>query len=115
MKYTPQLFEQMGLLRLVPKTGQVKQPVKVKKDKLQIDKNEFRLLVNILQAIKHDCQYELIEQQDHHIIYNHPKKKLIFSEINQPDSSEVMHLSSLKDLLDKPQLKRPVWEKLKTL
>ncbi len=69
---TDRLINELGLLKLQPKhcthnsseiladleavqeQPQVPQPVKQTEDKL--DKNEFRLLVKMLQAIGHECQ-----------------------------------------------------------
>ncbi len=88
-------------------------PVKQAADKL--DKSEFRLLVKMLQAIGHECQYDNIAIGDGAVTYHHPIKTIIFNDINLPDSRQIMNLSALADLLANEQMKRPVWEKLKTL
>ncbi len=81
----------------------------------KLDKDQFRLLAKMLQAINHDCTYALISYDGHAVTYQHPKKSLVFNDVNLPDSQQIMNLSSLSDLLAKPALKRPTWEKLKTL
>ncbi len=81
----------------------------------KLDKNEFRLLVKMLQAINHACQFDAIEYDGQVVRYQHPKKTLVFDDINAPDNNQVMNLSSLADILKYPETKRPVWEKLKTL
>lgn len=91
------------------------EPPIVKQVEDKLDKNEFRLLVKMLQAIGHECQYDNITIENHAVSYQHPIKNLIFNDISLPDNRQVMNLSSLADLLSNDQLKRPVWEKLKTL
>ena len=81
----------------------------------KIDKNEFRLLVKMLKAINIDCQFDHIEYHHNCVKYHLPNITLVFDDIALTDDSKTMHLCSLKDLLLKPELKRPVWEKLKTL
>lgn len=83
--------------------------------KPKLEKNEFRLLVKILQAIGHDCVFDKIVHKSGQVIYHHPKKALVFDDINTVDDKQTMHLSSLKDMNSNPKLKRAVWEKLKTL
>ncbi|WP_154222428.1 hypothetical protein [Marinicella rhabdoformis] len=80
-----------------------------------LEKNEFRLLVKILQAIGHECVFNHITYKGKAVHYAHPKKTLIFDDITVKDDADKMHLSSLQDMNDQPQLKRAVWEKLKTL
>lgn len=82
---------------------------------VKLDKNEFRLMVKMLQAINHDCIYENIQYDGKTVIYKHPIKTLVFADITLTDEGEMMHLSSLQDLLADESLKRPTWEKLKTL
>jgi hypothetical protein len=81
----------------------------------QIDKNEFRLLVKMLKAINIDCQFDHIEYHHDSVKYHLPNITLVFNDIALTDDAKTMNLCSLKDLLHKPELKRPVWEKLKTL
>ncbi len=130
------LIAELGLLRLVPKKLSSEHPIEVVKQTLsdsqqkespkvkpskpektseKIDKNEFRLLVKMLQAIKHDCQYDLIIYDGTFVKYKLPKLTLVFNDITLPDSEDTINLSSLADLISNPQLKRPVWEKLKTI
>lgn len=130
--YSNQLIKELGLLSLKLKgtaekdhekppqeqttsTAEIEpiSPSKVEQPKL--DKNEFRLLVKMLQAIGHDCVYDQIHYDGKTVTYQLPNKKLVFSNINIKDSSEIMNLSSLQDLLTNQSLKRPVWEKLKTI
>ncbi len=80
-----------------------------------LDKNELRLLVKILQAIGHDCDYQAIQLNGHIHEYQHPTKTLRFDDVNLPDDDAIMHLAPLSAMIQQPQLKRPVWEKLKTL
>lgn len=80
-----------------------------------LDKNEFRLLVKMLQAIDHDCVYDNISYDGKFATYKLPKRTLVFKDINLPDDDITMNLCSLSDLITNPKLKRPVWEKLKTL
>lgn len=80
-----------------------------------IDKQQLRLLVKILQAIDHQCEYQNISIQGSAIHYQHPSKTLIFESLSKADNPAKMHLASLAEMLTNPQLKRPVWEKLKTL
>ena len=86
-----------------------------KMDVVKLDKSEFRLLVKMLQAIDHECTYDHISFDGHTVTYQHPKKTLVFNDITLPDSQQILNLSSLSDLLSDPALKRPVWEKLKSL
>ena len=81
----------------------------------KIDKNEFRLLVKMLKAINIDCQFDHIEYHHDSVKYHLPNITLVFNDIALTDDAKTMNLCSLKDLLHKPELKRPVWEKLKTL
>lgn len=81
----------------------------------KIDKNEFRLLVKMLQAINHECQFDHIECDGKTIKYNLPSTTLVFHDINIPDNKNTINLSSLADLISDPSLKRPVWEKLKAI
>ena len=81
----------------------------------QLDKSEFRLLVNMLKAINHDCQYENLTYQDDNWVYQFGDKQLIFKQLDTPDNAKQMHLCTLSMLISQPELKRPVWEKLKTL
>ena len=81
----------------------------------KMDKNEFRLLVKMLQAINHECQYDHIEYNGKTVKYNLNSTTLVFNDINVPDAEKTINLSSLSDLLRQPNLKRAVWEKLKTI
>ncbi len=83
--------------------------------KPELEKNEFRLLVKILQAIGHECVFQQIEHLENKVIYHHPNKDLIFHDITSIDDENNMNLSSLKDMNNDIKLKRAVWEKLKTL
>ena len=83
--------------------------------KPDLEKNEFRLLVKILQAIGHECVFDQIEHKNNQVIYHHPSKDLVFADIAVNDTQQTMHLSSLQDMNQQPALKRAVWEKLKTL
>ncbi|TDR20776.1 hypothetical protein [Marinicella litoralis] len=140
--FSNQLIEELGLLKLVVKnnqhevsqqtidvvveveTGSAEKASHTDKVELEthhepihekLDKNEFRLLVNMLKAIEHDCQYDFIEYDGQSVKYKLPSMTLVFADINQADDHSTMNLSSLKDILSQPELKRPVWEKLKTL
>ncbi len=140
--FTDRLINEMGLLKLRPKNTStscdVKQPVKTvavtnsepnptiqeqpieaqihnSMKEVKLDKNEFRLLVKMLQAIGHQCTYDNINYDGKTVTYQHPQKTLAFNDITLPDTDQNMNLSSLKDLLLDATLKRPVWEKLKTL
>ena len=84
-------------------------------DQVQLDKDQFRLLVKMLQAIGHDCTFDQISHDGQTVVYQHPRKTLVFNDINLADTKQIINLSSLSDLLSKPELKRPVWEKLKTI
>jgi len=135
-----QLFKELGLLNLVSKqhsaqptavttepqnTAEVatihteveaKNSVQsIKNQAEKIDKNEFRLLVKMLQAINHECQYDHIEYDGKVVKYKLPSNTLVFHDIKTPDHDQTINLSSLADLLSDPSLKRPVWEKLKKL
>ncbi len=81
----------------------------------KLDKNEFRLLVKMLKAINHDCVYDAINYDGRTVTYQYSNKTLVFGDITIPDTNQTINLSSLSDLLTNNQLKRPVWEKLKTL
>ncbi len=83
--------------------------------KPELEKNEFRLLVKILQAIDHECVFDNIIHKSGQVIYQHPKKVLVFGDINTEDDQHTMYLSGLSDMNKNPKLKRAVWEKLKTL
>ncbi|MGJ8662767.1 MAG: hypothetical protein ACSHWU_03905 [Marinicella sp.] len=126
------LIDELGLLRLqskaslhnnMPETAPVaasKDPLAIQEDQhpskeIKLDKNEFRLLVKMLQAINHDCIYESMDYDGTTVTYKHPNKTLVFGDVNLIDDAQQMHLSSLKDLLADESLKRPTWEKLKTL
>ncbi len=132
--FTERLINELGLLKLqaknsskqtatltAPKSDSTKAdteqrtPTKPDMDVVKLDKNEFRLLVKMLQAIKHDCVYDQIHFDGQVVSYEHPKKTLVFNDINLADSDQIMNLSSLKDLINEPALKRPVWEKLKQI
>ena len=83
--------------------------------KPELEKNEFRLLVKILQAIGHECVFDLITYENGSVHYAHPNKELVFGDITLNDDPHTMNLSSLKDMNQDSVLKRAVWEKLKTL
>ena len=82
---------------------------------VQLDKNEFRLLVNMLKAIQHDLQADQLYIENGVLMYPIKGITLVFDDVNQPDTAERLQLASLKKLLQEPAVKRPVWEKLKTL
>ena len=81
----------------------------------KIDKSEFRLLVKMLHAINHECQYDHIEYNGTKVKYKLPSTTLVFHDIEIIDDDRTINLSSLADLLSNPNLKRPVWEKLKSI
>lgn len=116
-----QLINELGLMHLRHKNSisdaepQAEPAPPAAQTQPKLDKNEFRLLVKMLQAINHDCQYDAIAYDGQVVKYQHPKKTLVFQDINLPDNQQVMNLSSLADILKYPETKRPVWEKLKTL
>jgi hypothetical protein len=122
------LIDELGLLRLRHKRTPVldavvtqtadSPPEKVAKEIPQtakLDKHEFRLLVKMLQAIDHDCQYDHMQYDGTVVKYQLPSITLVFGDINLPDSEETINLASLADIIANPSLKRPVWEKLKQL
>ncbi|MCB1583606.1 MAG: hypothetical protein KDI92_11120 [Xanthomonadales bacterium] len=125
------LIDELGLLRLVPKQSQQNQLAQTieqattattlqtgsfpEQSSEKLDKHEFRLLVKMLQAIGHDCQYDHIAYDGTVVKYQLPNKILVFHDISSPDNNDTMHLASLADIIANPTLKRPVWEKLKTL
>ncbi len=132
--FTERLINELGLLKLQPKilynqTDQIAgttsettlqeiqktPPMKSDMVVVKLDKNEFRLLVKMLQAIKHECVYDLIGYDGKTVSYQHPKKTLVFKDIKLADTHQTMNLSSLSDLITNSALKRPNWEKLKTL
>ena len=82
---------------------------------VKLGKDEFRLLVKMLQAIGHECSFDQIQYDGHTVTYQHPKKTLVFNDISLDDNKQIINLSSLKNILADDTLKRPVWEKLKTL
>jgi len=120
---TDRLITEIGLLKLQAKelntSPSPQQPAKAvadnSMDELKLDKNEFRLLVKMLQAIGHECTYDHINYDGQTVTYKHPIKTLVFNDINLADTQQTMNLSSLSDLLTHDQFKRPVWEKLKSL
>jgi hypothetical protein len=81
----------------------------------QLDKHEFRLLVNMLKAIGHDCRYDHISYDGQVVRYRLGQLTLVFNDLEQTDDAQHMNLASLADIISNPQLKRPVWEKLKSL
>ena len=81
----------------------------------QLDKHEFRLLVNMLKAIGHDCQYDHISYDGEQVKYRLDSLTLVFNDLSLTDDAQHMNLASLTDIIRDPRLKRPVWEKLKTL
>ncbi|MCX7552609.1 hypothetical protein OS175_01860 [Marinicella sp. S1101] len=130
--YSNQLLNELGLLNLKLKqnntttqmpvtdsappvsqqqTPSVSKPVTPPK----MDKNEFRLLVKMLKAIGHDCVFDAIAYDGKAVKYSLSEVTLIFDDINTPDTATTTHLASLHDILADDSLKRPVWEKLKTL
>ena len=120
------LIDELGLLRLVSKqqainhketadTVEVVEQVTTETTAPKLDKHEFRLLVKMLQAINHDCQYDHLEYDGTSVKYHLADRTLVFHDINQPDDKQTMNLSSLTDIINNPNLKRPVWEKLKKL
>ena len=82
---------------------------------VKLDKNEFRLLVKMLQAIGHECVYDNIGYDNQIVTYKYKEKSLIFNNINHQDTDSLMNLSQLGDLITDTSLKRANWEKLKTL
>lgn len=104
-------------LKIVPFRHKQSQPPETEPPTVEpsIDKQQLRLLVKILQAIGHHCEYQNISMHGSAIHYQHPSKTLIFDSLSKTDDQAKMHLASLAEMLTKPQLKRPVWEKLKTL
>ncbi len=126
--YSESLMQALGLLNLQHKSQVHNEPTQqvvstsikaadsTSSDAIpKLDKNEFRLLVKMLQAIGHKCQFEDILYDGQYVQYKHPKTILYFKDISLPDSDSVINLSSLSDLLSNDSLKRPVWEKLKSL
>ncbi len=140
--YSQELLDEMGLLNLkhknsptgsIERTNQPSEPqmatmkttaaIDVTKEKIEtpvdespkLDKNEFRLLVKMLQAIGHECVFDNMSYDGHTVSYQLPNTTLLFNDIDLPDDAKTMNLCSLSELLIKPELKRPVWEKLKTL
>ena len=135
--FTERLINELGLLKLHVKSSdttvditptenlshiQDKKPVEPTStvnnrntEEVKLDKNEFRLLIKMLQAIGHECTYDHISLDGDAVKYQHPKTNLVFKSIDFPDTKDTMNLSSLKDILDDSSLKRAVWEKLKTL
>lgn len=120
------LIDELGLLRLVPKhqasnhkekteTVEASEQITPETTAPKLDKHEFRLLVKMLQAINHDCQYDHLEYDGTTVKYHLPNKTLVFNDINHADDAQTMNLSSLTEIINNPNLKRPVWEKLKTL
>ncbi len=101
-------------LKTVPDLG-IAPPTDNKPAEAKMDKSEFRLLVKMLQAIGHQCQYDNIIIDGNKVTYQHPLKSLVFDDINLADDPKTMNLSRLAELITNDQLKRPVWEKLKTL
>lgn len=81
----------------------------------KMDKNEFRLLVKMLKAIGHDCVFDAIEYDGQAVRYKLSQVTLVFNDISTPDTANCINLSSLHDILADNSLKRPVWEKLKSL
>ena len=82
---------------------------------VQLNKDEFRLLVKMLQAVNHELQADLLRLENNVLTYPMALKTLIFDDVNKPDTEDQLHLASLKLLLNDPAVKRPVWEKLKSL
>lgn len=81
-----------------------------------LNKNQFRLLVKMLQAIDHQFDQNQLSHIGKNIIrYSMTNKVLIFDDVHNPDTNNEIHLSNLDDMISQPQLKRPVWEKLKKL
>ena len=97
--------------RQAPSTQTVAEPVHPP----QLDKHEFRLLVNMLKAIDHECQYDHMQYDGVEVRYQLGPLTLVFNDLNAPDDHKHMNLASLADIIQNPELKRPVWEKLKTL
>ncbi|WP_395374342.1 hypothetical protein [Marinicella sp. W31] len=87
----------------------------VETPEVQLDKNEFRLLVKMLQAINHELQTDLLYLENNVLMYPIKDTTLVFDDVNLTDSPKQLHLASLQQLLHDPTVKRPVWEKLKTL
>src|SRR5690554_3494497 len=83
--------------------------------KHELDKEELRLLVKMLKAIGHTCEHKRISIQNNITHYLLGKTTLIFDGVNHKDSPSTLHLSPLSDMQTNPDLKRPTWEKLKTL
>jgi len=130
--YPNKLITELGLLPLVRKQQQQttvkptaseptttnesnQAPPQKEQHNQKIDKNEFRLLVKMLQAIQHECQFDHIQYDGQKVSYKLPNITLIFHDIHIQDDDQTMNLSSLSDILKHPELKRPVWEKLKTI
>jgi hypothetical protein len=120
------LIDELGLLRLVSKqqainhketteTVEAVEQAPTETTAPKLDKHEFRLLVKMLQAINHDCQYDHLEYDGTTVKYHLADRTLVFHDINQPDDKQTINLSSLTDIINNPNLKRPVWEKLKQL
>ncbi len=118
LKLTPTLRKHLGLQQLISK-----QPYKDSKTKKQpsiipqpiLEKNEYRLLAKMLAAINHQLNPEKLSLEKNIVLYQHPNKTLIFDDVNIEDDNQLMHLTPLTTMIQQPQLKRPVWEKLKTL
>jgi len=82
---------------------------------VQLNKDAFRLLVKMLQAINHELQTDLLRMENNVLTYPIANKTLVFDDVNLQDNDDQLHLASLTELLENPAVKRPVWEKLKTL
>lgn len=119
-KLNTQLADELGLLHFLSKDQshtpeQSTQNVVETMPQPQIDKNEFRLLAKMLDAIQHKMDSSLLSIKNGVTLYDHPNKQLIFDDVNKSDTDQAMHLAPLSAMIQQPQLKRPVWEKLKTL
>ncbi|MCF6300089.1 MAG: hypothetical protein L3J52_03065 [Proteobacteria bacterium] len=114
MILTPRLMQELNIQHFIKK-GTKKTAEPAAQEIPAIGKAEFRLLVKMLQAIGHDCQHDNITNKGDHIIYQHPAKTLIFKDHTLTDNTTTMYLASLTNMLEQPELKRPVWNKLKLL
>ncbi|GAA4818042.1 hypothetical protein GCM10011365_12050 [Marinicella pacifica] len=113
-----QLAKELNLLplRLKKDTAASAQPVAAANTPGEtLNKEELRLLVKILKAIGHTCEHPNIRIQNGITSYTLNQITLIFDGVNKTDEHNVLHLSSLKQMLEDPAEKRPTWEKLKSI
>lgn len=78
-----------------------------------LNDEELNLLVNILKAINIKFDKANLSLLDENNVYSLPSSDLVFDDVETQDQGRTIHLSSISDMIQSPELKKKTWFKLK--